>query len=187
MSYTLNPDYRSWTRTTKIPVFAKVLIQAFETKCMTKLLNIFYLEHKTNNWVWSEFYFFVHWSTGTSSGNCQEMETCIVWACLTPLQPPQNHPSGYFGGCATPWAAEEMLDGHHQRVDISAHARTAHKGLLQKRLEEDLCWIIPHVPPMTLSVKGLNWTELIVSLTDCLISCLLISQTDPLIQVLTET
>ena len=34
---------------------------------------------------------------------------------------------------------EEMLDGQHQRVDIPAHARTAHKGLLQKRLEEDLC------------------------------------------------
>ena len=30
-----------------------------------------------------------------------------------------------------------MLDGQHQRVDISAHARTAHKSLLQKGLEED--------------------------------------------------
>ena len=30
-------------------------------------------------------------------------------------------------------------DGLHQRVDIPARARTAHKGLLQKRLEEDLC------------------------------------------------
>ena len=39
----------------------------------------------------------------------------------------------------TPWSAEEMVDGQHQTVDIPAHARTAHKGLLQKRLEEDLC------------------------------------------------
>ena len=39
----------------------------------------------------------------------------------------------------TPWSAEEMLDSQHQRVDIPAHARTAHRGLLQKRLEEDLC------------------------------------------------
>ena len=31
-----------------------------------------------------------------------------------------------------PWLAEEMLNEQHQRVDISAHARTAHKGLLQK-------------------------------------------------------
>ena len=44
-----------------------------------------------------------------------------------------------------PWLAEEMLDAQHQRVDIPAHARTVHKGLLRKRLEEDLCWIIP--PP----------------------------------------
>ena len=39
-----------------------------------------------------------------------------------------------------------MLDGQqHQRVDISAHAGSAHKGLLQKTPEEDLCRIIPQV------------------------------------------
>ena len=52
-----------------------------------------------------------------------------------------------------PWSAEEMLDGH-QRVDISAHARSAHKGLLQKRLEEDLCRIVPHVPPDDPIIQG---------------------------------
>ena len=30
----------------------------------------------------------------------------------------------------------------------------------RKRLEEDLCWIVPHVPPMTQTVKGLNRTQL---------------------------
>ena len=39
---------------------------------------------------------------------------------------------------AKPWSTTEMLDGQHQRVNIPARARTAHKGLLQKRLEEDL-------------------------------------------------
>ena len=39
---------------------------------------------------------------------------------------------------ATLWLAEEMMDGQHQRVDIPAYARTAHKGL-HKRLEEDFC------------------------------------------------
>ena len=48
-------------------------------------------------------------------------------------------PSFRIGGWATPWSAEEMLDGQHQRVDVPAYARTAYKGLLQKRLEEDLC------------------------------------------------
>ena len=46
------------------------------------------------------------------------------------------------------------------KMDISAHARTAHKGLQQESLEEDICWIVLHVPSMTQSVKGLNWTEL---------------------------
>ena len=31
-----------------------------------------------------------------------------------------------------PWTAEEMLDGQLQRVDLSANARTSHKGFLLK-------------------------------------------------------
>ena len=47
--------------------------------------------------------------------------------------PLQNHSSGHLGGWATPWSAEEMLDGEHQGVHISSHARTTHNGLLQKK------------------------------------------------------
>ena len=78
----------------------------------------------------------------------------VVQACHTPRQPPQNHPSGHHGGWATLWSAEEMLDRHHQRMDLLAHA------LLQKRLEEDLCWIVCHVHVTTSSAEGLNWTQL---------------------------
>ena len=53
-----------------------------------------------------------------------------------------------------PWLAEEMLDGQRKRVAMSDYARTAHSGLLQKRLEEDLSLIVPYVPPTTRSVKG---------------------------------
>ena len=67
-------------------------------------------------------------------------------------------------GWATPWSAEEMLDEQHQRADIPAHGRTAHNGLLQKRLEEGHCWIVPHAPPphspTTQSIKGQKWIEL---------------------------
>ena len=84
----------------------------------------------------------------------------MVQACHMPWQPLPNYPSGHLGGWEMLWSAEEMLDGQHQRVDIPARARTAHKGLPQKRLEADLCWIIPHVPLMTQPVKGLTWTEL---------------------------
>ena len=73
--------------------------------------------------------------TGTSSGNCQETEICMVRASHTLRQPLQK-PSFRW---PTPWSAEEMLDGHQRRVDVCTHARTAHKGFLQRRLEADLC------------------------------------------------
>ena len=42
---------------------------------------------------------------------------------------------------------------------IPAHARTTHKDLQEKKkLEEDLCWIVPHVSLMTQLVKDMNWT-----------------------------
>ena len=65
-------------------------------------------------------------STGTSSGNCQETETCMVRACHTPRPPLKNHLSGHLGGWTTPWSAEEMLYRQLQRVNIPAYARTAH-------------------------------------------------------------
>ena len=46
-----------------------------------------------------------------------------------------------------------MLDGQHERVYIPDHASMAHKGLLQRRLEEDLCFVAPHVSLMTQLVK----------------------------------
>ena len=86
----------------------------------------------------------------------EETETCMVQACHTPRQPLQNHPSEHFGGWATLWSAEEMLDGQHQGADGLAHDRAIHKGLLQRGLEEDLCLLVPHVSPATQSVKELN-------------------------------
>ena len=59
--------------------------------------------------------------------------TCHISLSKTMLQ------GMYLGGWAAPWSAEEMLIVQHRRVDIPSHARTAHKGLLLKRLEEDLC------------------------------------------------
>ena len=77
-------------------------------------------------------------STGTSSCNCQEMEICSVGMSHATTASPK--PSlGNLRGWATPWSAEEMLGGQHERVDISDHAKTVHKRFLRKRLEEDLC------------------------------------------------
>ena len=75
--------------------------------------------------------------TGASSGNCQETETCMVWACHIPWL--QNHPSGHIGGWSTQQWEEEMLNWWRLREDTPAHTRIPHNGLLHKRLEEDLC------------------------------------------------
>ena len=58
-------------------------IQAFATKCLLKLLRIFYLQHKINDWVQSKDQLSCG-STGTSSSNCPKKETCVVRACHTP-------------------------------------------------------------------------------------------------------
>ena len=73
---------------------------------------------------------------GTSTGNCQETETRMPRACYAPRQSLQKHRS-----------AEQMLDGRRHRVDIPVHARTTSNDLQQKRLGDDLCWIVPHPPP----------------------------------------
>ena len=80
---------------------------------------------------------------GTSSGICPEVETHVVRTCQAPRQSLQNRPSGHLERCTTLWLTTEdagwttSKSGH-----ISPRARTAHKGLLQKRLEEDICWIV---------------------------------------------
>ena len=104
-------------------------------------------------------------STGTPSDNCREMEICMVQVCHTPQQPLQNHPSRHLGGWAMPWLARGNARWQHQRVNFPAYSRSAHKGLLQKSLEEDFCWIISCVPLMTRLVKELNWTECSLSFT----------------------
>ena len=83
----------------------------------------------------------------------------MVRACHMQRQPLQNHPSGHLERWATSWSAEEMLDGQRQRADISALARTGHNGLLQRRLEGDLCCVVPHVLSTDSVGQGteLNW------------------------------
>ena len=148
----MDPAYQLWW---KDPGFSKRMRE----KTFFLFFFISYLEHKTRR-LGAEQDHLPFGSTGIESGNCQETKTCMVRACHTPQQPLQNHTSGHLGWWATPWSAQEMLDEQYQQVDITNHARAAHKGLLQgKKMEEDLFWIVPRVPLTTQSVKGLNWTE----------------------------
>ena len=146
------------------------MIDASETNCLGKLLHISCWEQKTNDW--GNFSSSPTWSTRPTTG-CETRSTSL-WAqrklYRQLLRDGNSHVSdmsrattaspepslGHLGGWATPWSAEKMLDGQHQKVDIPAHTRTAHKGLLQKRPEGELCWIVPHVFPTTQSVKEMN-------------------------------
>ena len=124
---------------------SELKIQAFETKCLQKILPIFYLELNTNDWVRGKISFLE--GPQETSASRQETETCMVRACHTPRQPLQNHPLGHLGGWATPRSAEEMPDGQHQRVDISAHTGTANKGRRDwKRISAESSFMSPRRP-----------------------------------------
>ena len=112
------------------------LIQAFETKYLRKL-RISYLEHKTNDWVRSKINFFV--------GPKEPLLTTVERLKLAWFGYVTRHDSlsktilqgTLKGGRRRGRQRKSWMD--NVRVDIPAHARTAHNGLLQKRLEEDLC------------------------------------------------
>ena len=103
----------------------KKRILAVETNCLRKLLRMFFGAQDQR--LGAEQDQLPCWSTGTSSGKCQETETCMVRACHTPRQPLKNHPPWHLRGRATPWSAKEILDGQHQRVHISAQWLPAEK------------------------------------------------------------
>ena len=76
------------------------------------------------------------------------------------------------GGQRRGWQRKSDAEWRRQKVDVPASAETAHdnfpqkkknttKNQQQRKLEENICWIVPHVglPPMTRLVKGLYWTE----------------------------
>ena len=119
----------------------KKRIQAFETKCLRKLFRISYLDHKTNDWVQGKIHVLVDPQEPLLATVKRRK---LAWFGHITLHDSfsKYHSSGHLGGWATPWSAEEILDEQHQRVEIPARARTAHKGLLHKRLGEDLCWIV---------------------------------------------
>ena len=87
----------------------------------------------------------------------------MVRASHTPQQPLHYHPSRAPWGWVMLWSAEEMLDGQHPRVAIPAHARTAHKGLLQKkdwkRISAESSFMSFRQPNCSRDWTELNWTE----------------------------
>ena len=96
--------------------------------CIAQVLfSVSYLEHKTNNWVWSKIIFLVGIQELLRATVQRRNSHGLGTSCAVTASP--NHPSGHLGGWAMSSLAEEMLGGEHQRVDGPSHARTTHDGL----------------------------------------------------------
>ena len=102
----------------------------FRNHCTRKLLRIFYLKRKTNDWVRSKVNLLV---------GPQELLLATVKRRKLAWFGHVTHCNSLFKTILPGtlegdqhWLEEEMMDGQHQRVDIPAHARAAHKGLLLK-------------------------------------------------------
>ena len=100
-------------------------------------------------------------STGTSRGNCQETETGMVLACHTPHA--TASPTSSF---SAPWRVGDAVVDRGNAGWITSKSghpcpcQNCSKGPPAEKTGKYLCWIAPHVPPTTQSVKGLNGTEL---------------------------
>ena len=103
-------------------------IQAFKPKCLRKLFRISYLARSTSLWVHRNLFW--QWSR---VGNLHGLGMSHTMTAS---------PKPSFGAL---WrVGNTMVSRRNARwtkskSDTPAHARTAHKGLLQKRLEEGLC------------------------------------------------
>ena len=106
---------------------------------MRKLLCVSCLEHKTNDWVRSKINFLAgSQELILTTAKRKKLSYVGHVAChdnlsITILQ------GTLEGGRRRGRQKKSMLDEQHQRVDIPIDARPAQRGLLQKRLEEDLC------------------------------------------------
>ncbi|GFR57434.1 endonuclease-reverse transcriptase [Elysia marginata] len=66
-------------------------IQAFENKCLRKLLRISLQDHVTNKSVR------ICWSAKTFTGDSETAETGLVWTCHQTRQPFQDNSPGHSG------------------------------------------------------------------------------------------
>ena len=82
----------------------------------------------------------------------------------TPRQPLQNDPPGHLEVWATLWWAEEMLDGQHQRVDISAPCQNCSQGPPAEKIGRGSLLNHPPPPPDD-RYQGteLNWADLLMA------------------------
>ena len=121
-------------------------IQAFESKCLRKLLRISYLEHKTNGLVRSKISFLL--------GSQEPLLATVERLKQVRFRHVTRHDS------LSKTILRGTLEGEPRRGrrrkcwmdNIREWTSLIMPELLtiatcNTRLEEDLCWIIPHIPP----------------------------------------
>ena len=121
------------------------LIQAFETKCLRKLLHISYLERKTNDWVRSKINSLV--------GQREPLPATVSRLKLARVRQVTRHNSlsrtilrgTLEGGARRGRQWKCWMDNIKKRTSLPMPGLLT-RDLLQKRPEEDLCRIVPRVP-----------------------------------------
>ena len=99
-------------------------------------------------------------STGTSSGNSQETETCMVRACHTSRQPLQNHLQGILeGGRRRGRQRNHWMDDIKERTFLPLPELLTRTSCRKdwETIPAESSFMFTQRP--TQSVKGLNWTE----------------------------
>ena len=127
---------------------------------MRKLLCISYLGHKTNDWVQSKISLLV----GPQEPLLATVKRWkLAWSGHVTrhniLSKPSSRHCGGWWCCG--WQRKCWMDHFKEWTSLPMPELLTRASCRKDwKMEDDLCWIVPHVSPMTELVKGLNWTEL---------------------------
>ena len=141
LSPSCSTDVRLWTMLAD----DERRIQAFETKCLRKLLRISYREHNTNDYVRSLVKNLVD-PREPPPGNRQATEAGVVWPRHEARHPPQTHHARYRR-----WRTETRETATEpvpQRQGLAGDdlPRPLVDGRQQNSFEEDVCFFCPSCP-----------------------------------------
>ena len=126
----------SWTFRTEL----QRRIQAMEMRCYRKILRVSYKDHVTNEEVRAK----IQQAVGPHDLLTMVKRRKLQWYGRVSRSsgPAKTILQGTVKGGRRQGRQKkrrEKVGRQHQRMDIPAHASTANKGLLQKRLEVELC------------------------------------------------
>ena len=113
-------------------------LQAFENKCMRKLLQISYTEYRTNKESLGQCRI-ACWYTRTPADNRQTTETGLVCTHRQAQQSLQDHSSGHSGGKPTTGSTKEELVRERKGMDQPNLAGTACHSPTAKGVATTVC------------------------------------------------